>query len=106
MLYFLNSKLYKQFIIYKFQLQSHTRDVILINSIFKIKVYKKMSFSATTYNAIQIKVLVETSFQNVGELNLFIDKDGIKSFPLSSHSTEFYVNLSAYSMNIHLLFHL
>ena len=40
-----------------------------------------MSFSATTYNAIKIKVLVETLFQNVGELNLFIDSDGIKSFP-------------------------
>ena len=64
-----------------------------------------MSFSATTYNAIKIKVLVET-FQNVGELNLFIDNDGIKSFPISSHSTEFYVNFPAYSMNIHLLFHL
>ena len=64
-----------------------------------------MSFSATTYNAIKIKVLVETLFQNVGELNLFIDNDGIKSFPISLHSTEFYVNLPAYSMNIHLLFH-
>ena len=65
-----------------------------------------MSFSAATYNAIKIEVLVETLFQNVGELNLFIDNDGIKSFPISSHSPEFYVNLTAYSMNIHLLFHL
>ena len=65
-----------------------------------------MSFSATTYNAIEFKVLVEKLFQNAGELNLFIDNDGIKSFSISSHSTEFYVNLPAYSMNIHLLFHL
>ena len=64
-----------------------------------------MSFSAATYNAIKINVLVETLFQNVDELNLFIDNDGIKSFPISSHSTEFYVNPPAYSMNIHLLFH-
>ena len=28
-----------------------------------------MSFSATTYHAIKIKVLVEALFQNVGELN-------------------------------------
>ena len=65
-----------------------------------------MFSSATTYNAIKIKVLVETLFQNVGELNLFVDNDGIKSFQISSHSTEFYVNLPTYSMNIHLLFHL
>ena len=52
-----------------------------------------MSFSTTTYNAIKIKVLVESLFQNVGELNFFIDNDGNKSFPISSHSTEFYVNL-------------
>ena len=65
-----------------------------------------MSFSVTTYNAIKIKVLVETLFQNVGELNLFFDNDGIKSFPISSHSTEFYVNLPTHSMNIHLIFHL
>ena len=65
-----------------------------------------MSFSATTNNAIKIKVLVETLFKNVGELNLFIDNDGIKAFPISSNSTEFYVNLPAYSRNIHLLFHL
>ena len=65
-----------------------------------------MSFSATTYNAIKIKALVETLFQNVGELNLFIDNDGIKSFRISSLSTEFYVNLPTHSMNIHLLFHL
>ena len=65
-----------------------------------------MSFSATTYNAIKIKALTETLFQNVSELNLIIDNDGIDSFPISSHSTEFYVNLPTYSMNIHLLFHL
>ena len=65
-----------------------------------------MSFTATAYHAINIKVLVETLFQNIGELNLFIDNDGIQSFPISSHSTEFYVILPAYSMNIHLLFHL
>ena len=64
-----------------------------------------MSFSATIYNAIKIKALVETLFQNVGELNLIIDNDVIQSFPISSHSTQFYVNLPAYSMNIHLLFH-
>ena len=50
-----------------------------------------MSFSATTYNAIKIKALIETLFQNVSELNLIIDNDGIKSFPISSHSNEFYV---------------
>ena len=65
-----------------------------------------MSFSTTSYNAIKIKVLVETLFPYVGELNLFFDNDGIKSFSISSHSTEFYVNLPTYSMNIHLLFHL
>ena len=65
-----------------------------------------MSFSATTYDAIKIKVVVETLFQNEGELNLFIDNDGIKSFTISSHSAEFYVNLPAYLMNIHLLLHL
>ena len=65
-----------------------------------------MSFSATTYNAIKIKSLVDTLFSNVGEVNLIIDNDGIKSFQISSHSTEFYANLPAYSMNIHLLFHL
>ena len=65
-----------------------------------------MSFSGTTYNGIKINVLDETLFPNVGELNLFFDNDGIKSFPISSQSTEFHVNLSAYSMNIHLLFHL
>ena len=54
-----------------------------------------MSFSAKTYNAIKIKALIETLFQNVSELNLIIDNDGIKSFPTSSHSTEFYVNLPA-----------
>ena len=54
-----------------------------------------MSFSATTYNAIKIKALIETLFQNVSELNLIIDNDGIKSFPISSLSTEFYVNLPA-----------
>ena len=54
-----------------------------------------MSFSATTYNAIKIKALIETLFQNVSELNIIIDNDGIKSFPISSHSTEFYVNLPA-----------
>ena len=47
-----------------------------------------MSFSATTYNAIKIKALIET-FQNVSEFNLIIDNDGIKSFPIYSHSTEF-----------------
>ena len=52
-----------------------------------------MSFSATT--AIKIKALIETLFQNVNGLNLMIDNDGIKSFPISSHSTEFYVNLPA-----------
>ena len=51
--------------------------------------FKKMAFSATTYNAIKIKVLIETLFQNVSALNLIIDNDGIKSFPISSHSTEF-----------------
>ena len=66
-----------------------------------------MSFSATTYNAIKIKALIETLFQNVSELNLIMDHDGIKSFPISSHSTEFYVNLQRDClMNIHLLFHL
>ena len=40
-----------------------------------------MSFFATTYNAIKIKALIETLFQNVSELNLIIDNDGIKSFP-------------------------
>ena len=54
-----------------------------------------MSFSATTYNAIKIKALIETLFQTVSELNLIIDNAGIKSFPISSHSTEFYVNLPA-----------
>ena len=54
-----------------------------------------MSFSATTYNAIKIKALIETLFQNVSELNLIIDNDGTKSFPISSYSTEFYVNLPA-----------
>ena len=55
-----------------------------------------MSFSATTYkNAIKIKALIKTLFQNVSELKLIIDNDGIKSFPISSHSTEFYVNLPA-----------
>ena len=54
-----------------------------------------MSFSATIYNAIKIKALIETLFQNVSELNLIIDNDGIKSFPISSLSTEFYVNLPA-----------
>ena len=53
-----------------------------------------MSFFAATFNAIKIKALIET-FQNVSELNLIIDNDGIKSFPISSHSTEFYVNLPA-----------
>ena len=43
-----------------------------------------MSFSATTYNAIKIKAFIETLFQNVSELNLIIDNDGIKSFPISS----------------------
>ena len=65
-----------------------------------------MSFSATTYNAIKIKALIEILFKNVSELNLIIDNDEIKSFPISSHSTEFYVNLPACLMNIHLLFHL
>ena len=54
-----------------------------------------MSLSATTYNATKIKALIETLFQNVSELNLIVDHDGIKSFPISSHSTEFYVNLPA-----------
>ena len=36
--------------------------------------------------------MIETLFQNVSELNLIIDNDGIKSFTISSHSTEFYVN--------------
>ena len=54
-----------------------------------------MSFSATTYNAIEIKVLIETLFHNVSELNLIIDNNEIKSFPISSLSTEFYVNLPA-----------
>ena len=54
-----------------------------------------MSFSATIYNAIKIKALIETLFQNVSELNFIIDNDGIKSFPISSHSAEFYVNLPA-----------
>ena len=54
-----------------------------------------MSFFATTYNAIKIKALIETLFQNVSELNLMIDNVGIKSFSISSHSTEFYVNLPA-----------
>ena len=54
-----------------------------------------MSFSATTYNDIKIKALIETLFQNVSELNLIIDNDGIKLFPISLHSTEFYVNLPA-----------
>ena len=54
-----------------------------------------MSSSATTYNAIKIKALIETLYLNVSELNLIIDNDGIKSFPISSHSTEFYVNLPA-----------
>ena len=54
-----------------------------------------MSFPATTYNVIKIKALIETLFQNVSELNLIIDNDGIKSFPISSHSTDFYVNLPA-----------
>ena len=52
-----------------------------------------MSFSVTTYNAIKIKALIETLFQNVSELNLIIYNDGIKSFPISSHTTEFNVNL-------------
>ena len=50
-----------------------------------------MSLSATTYNAIKMKALIETLFQNVSELNFIIDNDGIKSFPISSHSTRFYV---------------
>ena len=54
-----------------------------------------MSFSATTYNAIKIKAMIETLFQNVSELNLIIDSDGIKPFVISSLSTEFYVNLPA-----------
>ena len=66
-----------------------------------------MSLSATTYNAIKIKALIETLFHNVGKLNLMIDNDGIKSFQKSSHSTEFYVNLPAglfdeYSFTFHL----
>ena len=36
-----------------------------------------MSFSATTYNAIKIKALIEKLFQNVSDLNLMIDNDGI-----------------------------
>ena len=54
-----------------------------------------MSFSAAIYNAIKIKAFIETLFQNISELNLIIDNDGIKSFTISSHSTEFYVNLPA-----------
>ena len=54
-----------------------------------------MSFSATTCNAIKIKALIETLFQNVSELNLIIDNHGFKSFEISSLSTEFYVNFSA-----------
>ena len=65
-----------------------------------------MSFFATTYNAIKIKALIETLFQNASELNLIIDNDIIKSFPISSHSTELCVNLRDCLMNIHLLFHL
>ena len=48
-----------------------------------------MSLFARTYNAIKIKALIETLLQNVSELNLIIDNDGIKSFPISSLSTEF-----------------
>ena len=47
-----------------------------------------MSFTAATYNAIKIKALIATLFQNVSELNLIIDNNGIKSFSISSHSTE------------------
>ena len=54
-----------------------------------------MFFSATTYNAIKVKALIEILFQNVSELNLIIDNDSIKSFPISSHLTKFYVNLPA-----------
>ena len=54
-----------------------------------------MTFSATAYNANKIKALIKTLFQNISELNLIIDNDGIKSFPISSYSTEFYVNLPA-----------
>ena len=66
-----------------------------------------MSFSATTYNAIKIKALIESLFQNVCELNLIIDNDGIKSFPISSLSTNSMLIFQRDClMNIHLLFHL
>ena len=65
-----------------------------------------MSFSATTYNAIKIKALIETLFQNVNELNLLIDNDGIKSFPISSHQpNSMLIFQRDCLMNIHLLFY-
>ena len=66
-----------------------------------------MSFSATTYNAIKIKALIETLFQNVSELNLIIIMMEL------NHSQYLHIQPNSMLifqrdclMNIYLLFHL